>query len=532
MNILQQMVSLTPKRIFEAYLILLFLAAILGSPPPYSIVSMVLLALWLYSFYKPLRAELALTSTVATLILTPLALQSVAGPFFAAFLIVPTMPLLDEILRMNALNQSFIYSKAGRKATTILKTLAVTLSTLLVSSLILLNYMLMLTCIILISYLASVLLYILRVIPKLALEESKTWRRVLVGDVAEVPLALKSKANTLLQVFLRAPQQWIHLQPSRFAMETHAEANVNLAFKPPLAGPSKLQLHALVVDPWGLTQTNQILEPVELHIIPKARYAEWLAKKYLKPTASGAAPVATTSPLKMLKTARLGVEYSNSRLYQPGDRLKDVDWKHTFKLQQLVIKEYLNAQGQSAIMATNLTAKDPEEADELAYDLITSALTLATEAVPTALAAYNQKEVIETTNAINPREMLKKALKLTQNITIVEPLERTLEPQNIKRLRRNISQLEQTTAKPAQKLAEILKLEYQILQETAKEHPAGQALTKAAEGTPAPAVITIVSTFSHDADALAVTLEKLERKGYSTVIIESKTKPAKLASKI
>ena len=212
--------------------------------------------------------------------------------------------------------------------------------------------------------------------------------------------------------------------------------------------------------------------------------------------------------------------------------MKDVDWKHTFKLQQLVIKEYLNAQGQSAIVATNLTAKDPEEVDELAYDLITSALTLATEAVPTALAAYNQKEVIETTNAINPREMLKKALKLTQNITIVEPLERTLEPQNIKRLRRNISQLEQTTAKPAQKLAEILKLEYQILQETAKKHPAGQALTKAAEGTPAPAVITIVSTFSHDADALAVTLEKLERKGYSTVIIESKTKPAKLASKI
>lgn len=524
------MIFSTPKTILKAYLILIFLVAMLSSVPPYSIVALVLLALWLYSFYKPLRAELTLTLTVTTLTLTPFALQSLAGPFFSAFLIIPTVPLLDQGLRMNALNQSFTYSKAGRKATTMLKALATTFSIVFVSSLILLNYMLMLTSIILVSYLAFVLLYILRAIPKLALEESKTWRRVLVGDAAEVPLTLKSKAKTLLQVCLRAPQQWIHLQPSRFAMEMHAEANINLTFTPPLAGPSKLQIHALTVDPWGLTQTNQLLDPVELHIIPKARYAEWLAKKYLEPTASGTAPITATSPLKMLKAARLGVEYSSSRLYQPGDRLKDVDWKHTFKLQQLVIKEYLSAQGQSAIIATNLTAKDLEEADELAYNLITSALTLATEAVPTALAAYNQKDIIETTNAINPREMLKKALKLTQNITIVEPLERTLEPQNIKRLRRNINQLEQATIKPAQKLEEILKLEYQILQETAKRHPAGQALAKAAEGTPAPAVITVVSPFSHDADALSVTLDKLERKGYSTLIVKSKTKPSKSTS--
>jgi len=313
-------------------------------------------------------------------------------------------------------------------------------------------------------------------------------------------------------------------------MKTHAEANLNLTFAPPMAGPSKLQLHASTVDQWGLTQTNQTLEPVELHIIPKAKYAEWLAKKYLEQTASGTAPIATTSPPKTLKTARAGVEYSSSRPYQPGDSLKDVDWKHTSKLQQLIIKEYLNTQGQSAIIATNLTAKDPEEADELAYNLITSALTLATEALPTALVAYNQKDIIKTTNAINPSETLKNALKLTQNITLVEPLQRTLGPPDIKRLRRNISELEKAPTKPAEKLAEILNLEYQILQETAKEHPAGRALTRAAEGTPPPALITVVSSLSHDGDALAVTLEKLERKGYGTVIMKSKTKSSKSTS--
>jgi hypothetical protein len=521
------MAFLTPRTISQAYLILIFLASILSSAPPYSVVTLVLLALWLYSFYKPPRAELILTLTVTTLILTPLALRSLAGPFFSAFLIIPIIPLLDQSFRMNAHNQSLTYSKAGRKATTILKAFAATLSIIFVSSIILQNYMLTLTSTILITYLASVLLYILRTIPKMPLEESKTWRRILVGDTAYVPLTLKSKAKPPLQVFLEAPQQWIRSQPSAFAVETSAEANVSLTFTPPLAGPSRLQLHALAVDPWGLTQTNQTLEPVELHIIPKARYAEWLAKKYLEQTASGTALVATISPLRTLKTARLGVEYSSSHLYQPGDRLKNVDWKHTFKLQQLVIKEYLNTQGQSAIIATNLNAKDAGEADELAYNLITSALTLTTEALPTALAAYNQKDIIETTNAINPLETLKKALRLTKNITLVAPLQRTLDPPDIKRLRRNISELEKAPTKPAEKLAEILKLEYQILQETAKEHPAGRAITKAAEGTPAPAVITVVSPLSHDADALAVTLEKLERKGYSIVIVKSKTKPSK-----
>jgi uncharacterized protein (DUF58 family) len=523
---------LTPKTISEAYLFLIFIAAILSSPPPYSITALILLASWIYSIYKPPRVDLALTLTFSTLILTPLALESLTGQLFSAFFIIPAIPLLDQSLREYALTQSFSYSKGGRKATTTLKALATTLSLVFVSSLILLSGTLMLVSIILIGYLILVLSNSFYTIPKSPLEESKTWRRVVVGETVEAPLTLKGKAKTRLQVLLEAPPQWVHLQPSRFAVETHGEVKIGLTFTPPLAGPSKLQLHALTVDPWGLTQTNQTLEPVELHIIPRARYAEWLAKKYLEQTASGTAPIATASPLKMLRTARRGIEYYSSRLYQLGDRLKDVDWKHTFKLQELVIKEYLSTQGQSAIIATNLTAKDPEEADGLAYNLITSALTLAEEAVPTALAAYNQKDVIATTNAINPRETLKKALKLTRNITLLEPQQKTLEPPDIKRLRRNINQLEQVKTRPAEKLAEILKLEYEVLQETAKEHPAGQALTKAAEGTHAPAVITVVSPFSHDADALAVTLERLKRKGYGTVIVRSKAKPPKSASQI
>lgn len=103
------------------------------------------------------------------------------------------------------------------------------------------------------------------------------------------------------------------------------------------------------------------------------------------------------------------MEYYGSRPYEPGDRLKDDDRRHSFKLQELVVKEFVGAHGQPAIIVANLAAKDLEEADKLAHNLVMSALTLAMEAMPTALAAYDHKEVLATIPLTSPREALKKA---------------------------------------------------------------------------------------------------------------------------
>ena len=101
----------------------------------------------------------------------------------------------------------------------------------------------------------------------------------------------------------------------------------------------------------------------------------------------------------------------------------------------------------------------------------------------------------------------------------MEPSERVLQSTEFRRLRRSRGQLEQVKTESAQKLMEILQLEYQANQKTAKDHPAGRALAKTIEGTPPPAVITVVSPWSHDADALAMTLEKLRERGYNTVLV-------------
>jgi len=56
------------------------------------------------------------------------------------------------------------------------------------------------------------------------------------------------------------------------------------------------------------------------------------------------------------------VEYFDSRSYQPGDLLKNIDWKHTLKLNQLIVKEYIEVGGQVAIIAVNLSVTDAEVA--------------------------------------------------------------------------------------------------------------------------------------------------------------------------
>jgi len=512
------MTPLISKTICKIYLMLALLVGILLSPFLYSIIALTLFILHAYSFYKPPRAGLSLGLTILTLLILPLTLQSSAG-MLSALVIIPAMPLLGHNLKENALKQPFPHLVMGREPTVTLKALATTLLLVLIVSLILANWTLSLAVGLLVGYLVGVLVYILRKIPKVPLKESKTWVRAIVGNIAKTSVTIKGRARIPLYVSLSSPYPWVRLDPLELRLEGD-EAELNLAITPPLAGPSKLQIQALSIDPWGLNQMSQTIEPVELYVIPRARYAEWLARKYLEQTQPGVGFAAIAPSSGMPKAARQGVEYHNSRLYQPGDSLKDIDWKHTAKLSQLVVKEYSEARAQVAIIAVNLAVKDPEEADRLTYNLITLALTLARESIPSTLAAYSHEEVLATIPLLNPREMLKKTLKLSRSISLFESAERFLQPLDIQRLRRTITQLEQAKIEPAQKLKQLLQIEYEAIQEGVEDHPATRALTQMVKKVPPPAVIAMVSLWNHDAQALLVTLDKLKRRGYRVIPVE------------
>lgn len=509
-----------PKKVSKIYLMIALPMVALLAPPPYSVAALLLFLAQIYSLYRPLRVGENLALVILTFIFLPLTLQPVAGWLLSALLAIPVLPLLDWNLRANAQSQFFHTSSVGRRPTLTLKVLVATAFLVLISSFILANRTLGLTAILLLACLLAILLHIIRRIPGKPAQESVERVRVVAGDTVKAPLVIKRKAGTSLHLLLSSPHAWIHIARSRLELRED-ESVIELTITPPLAGPSRPHLQALAVDPWGLTQINQTLEPMELFVIPRARYAEWLAKKYLEQTVAGVPAMAVAPSARMPRGGGRGVEYYGNRRYQPGDGLKDIDWKHTLKLQELIVKEYIETQGQAAILVVNLVTGDAEQTDRLAYNLITSALTLAQEGVPTALAAYNHEDVLLTAPLSNPRETLKRALKLAQNIIMVPAEERFLQPPDIRGLKRAISQLRGVETEPGRRLADILSVEHEALQEAARSHAATKALRKATEHTPPPAMITVISHLNHDVEALAVILDKLEGRGYHSLTLRN-----------
>jgi len=422
----------------------------------------------LFITWRPLLPRFNVVITVATVFLLPLVLEpflnylthTAGGPLTMVQImaatsilpaILPVIYLLDYNLKQNA-QDIRVFARGrpkGRNITTISKALFAATLALLLVSLTLNNPALLLTSILFALYLLAILIRVLSAIPRLPLDVPTIWKRVIAGTTVNVSLYATSRSSISLHSLLSPADPWVKVTPQRFTL-SKAKAELSLTATPSLAGPSHPQLQVSVIDPWGFIQVNHLLEPMELHVIPRAKYAEWLAKRYLEQTGAGAA------------------------------------------------------------------------ADKLAFNLITTALTFAHETIPTALTVYNQQRVVLTTTVIDPREILKQTLSLIKDITSVEFTHRFLQLPDISKLRRDISQLKQATSEPAQRLLSMLNFEYQAIEKAAKNQPATLALSSVTEHAPARAIIVLISQMNHDAEALLVTTEKLSRREFSIIPIETK----------
>ncbi len=519
----------------RTYLLLAILAATVLTPLPYSPLALILLLLTLFTVFRPLPPRLSIAITITTIFLLPLILGPLlnyltyATPLpltalhlITAMTILPAIYLLDCALREYAPDVTPDDNTKQRSITSLCRNIAICLLVLLLISLALGYRILFFTSIILALYLLLTLLRGFRAITKQPLELPTTQKRIVAGITADVFLGAASKASTRLHCRLNPIDPWVRITPQRFTID-RTKIPLNLTITPPLAGTSRPQLQVSVIGSRGLIQVNQITQPVELHVIPRASYAEWLAIKYLEQAGIGASTTATL-PLEEVLIPKRGVDYFGNRAYQYGDRLRDVDWKHTLKLGQLIIKEYAEAGEQAAIIAVNLSVTDAEEADKLAFNLITTALTLARHTIPAALAAYNDEVPILTTAVTDPRETLIQALLLVRDINPAEFAQRCLHPPDIRRLKRNITHLKRATSEPAQRLLSMLDFEYRAIEQAAKNHPATIALSQVARHVPPPAIIVVVSQMNHDAEAMLVATDKLTRRGFTTIRIEEPAK--------
>jgi hypothetical protein len=514
----------------QIYLLFLLLLGTIMAPFPYSPVAIVLLVVMALLIYRPGYRRLRVIITLATLFLLPLVLEQLldvlaAASFSMGFFsvtpahviavaaVLPTIYLLDWSLLQSAQSPDpGGEQKQGRSITSVTISLFTLALFMIFISIVVTSPPLFFTGIVFTVYLLAILIRTLLMVSVTAFDVVVAEKRVVVGNTVDVTTLLINNVSTRLLGAVMSVEPWFKVRPTGFNINGDP-AELFLLVMPPLAGPLRPRLQVSVVDCRGLVRVSRVVEPVALHVIPRAKYAEWLALRYLEQV--GAESGETTLPES--PTPRRGTEYFDSRSYQPGDELRRMDWKHTVKLNQLTVKEFIEAGGRTAIIGVNLSVASAEEADRLAFDLITTALTLAQEAVPTALAAYNHEQVLLTTAVIDPTETLKQSLALVKSITLTEFGRRLLQPASFTGLRRNIGMLKEATSQPAKQLLNILDFEYRAIEKAARNHPATQALLRSTERVPAPATVVLVSRLNHDADAVMVTTDRLSQRGFTTL---------------
>ena len=520
----------SPRLLCQIYTLLVLLAASIMSPLPYLALALVVLLVILFTVIRPQPSRITIVINLAVIFLTPLVLAALLermtslppaiAQIIAVVLTLPNLYLLDLNLRENVRHmQAFTRGKGERNTTpTFISLLVAALAIMLISPVVN-RPVLLFAGIALALYLLGALIGILLTVPRRPFAADTLMRRIIIGTTGNTRLHLTNQTRVKMHSRLSFNVSWAQVTPHQIVLNG-GKTRLDLSFTPSLAGESNPLLQVSALDPRGLIQINQVLEPLNLHIIPRAKYAEWLARKYIEQTGSGVIASVSLPPQAFVKPKR-GIEYMESRTYQPGDTLRDIDWNHTLKLSQLIVREYEEAGEQAVIIAVNLSVADAEAADNLAFNLITVALTMARENIPTALTAYNHQNVILNTGITEPLEMLRQALSLLREITVVKFADRHLEPTDIAKIRRNIRQLQGTVSQPAQRLLDILNFEHRSIEEVARSHPATLALASVTRQVPAPAMILLVSQLNHDAEAILVTAEKLARRRFTTVPVES-----------
>lgn len=484
----------------------------LFSPFPLALAAVVLLLANVFSALQFMRRRDKLPLALLTILLPTLVWDRIAGIWGAGLWALSALPLLDDALRGYPPSLSGSPTP-GRKATQTLKALVLSLSLTTALALLASSLSLALVAGLTSAYLLGLLTLIFLRVPLQPVVAEKTRARVLAGATLKCQVGLRNEGRLPMYLLLFPTAPWIRIEPREVALDGEERA-IELVIRPPLAGPGRVEIPSTALDPWALTETGQVMVAMELTVVPRARVAEWLARRFLEGATGMIGRVAGLPKAGM--GSRQREEYYGTRPYLPQDGLQDVDWKRTWKFRELMVKEYLGRPSPGVALIVNLEAEDPDGADALALELVGAVLTLAQVRLPAAMAAYDQGGIVATLPPADPRAMVEWSLLLLPRIATSPHKARLLGTPNVSWLRRAALGGGNGTSptEPAVGGRHLLQLELKLLEEMALDHPATQALMKATRPIPPPASVLVLSHSQKDVNPLAVSLEKLTRKGY------------------
>ncbi|MDP7240996.1 MAG: hypothetical protein QGH72_07320, partial [Dehalococcoidia bacterium] len=267
-----------PNRVeylFRFYLFVTLIGALFLSPLPYAVVVLVLMLSYAASRRWPLPPMGSLGRLLFALLIIPLSLEEVLGAFIATGLLLPTLPLLQRELKRLARNQPLPEFQLGWRATPFSKRLAAALLSVLAFSVVTAATALMLAASLLLGYTLVLFAYAVFRARRVTAAANIGSLRLQVGGSSTVEVTFGSKLPWRSGLSLAYP--WASVHPKQLDLMGEEE-QVELSVRPPLAGPGRLSLQVMAANPWGLVENGYSVEVLELLVIPRARYAAWLAK--------------------------------------------------------------------------------------------------------------------------------------------------------------------------------------------------------------------------------------------------------------
>ncbi len=505
--------------LLRGYVVLAIGIATVLSPLSLSFIPILVLLWYLYNWRWPVNPVVSLLTEYFTFFAVTLFLTRPVGPYLSVPFSLPVLFLVTYSLENVARTRKYPATERSRYPTPVFITLISILAGVLAISLLLGSLSLLLACLAITVYLGVMVILVLRRMPLKPVEESRVDEHILAGDTGHLEIGLTSLTGIGGLLSMESPYQWLKVSPGVLSLR-EGNLKIILSFTPLLSGPSVIKLASVATDRWGLIQTRFELEPINLFVIPRARYAAWMANRYLSATKPGTIPLMSSiTALKPTQCLRRGIEWYGSRLYQAGDSLKNIDWKHSLKFNELISKEYTEFYGQTSVILINLAVTDAEEADRLAYNIIVTAISLAHEGIPAAVSAYDQENVKMTTGLLRPRELILMSLRVAKEmVSYINPV-KYLAPPDVSRLRANINRIGYGTSPGSKVLLELLQMEYRNLNNQAMSHPSTRALDDAFAKVDRQSNIVVISRHNHDAEALAFNTFRYKRKGNSVITI-------------
>ena len=396
------------KALPNLYLAILFALASAQAPIEVAPTFIALMTLCVLPLLKRLDARMRIVIYTSIMLIGSLTLGYVAGPV-SPLMLLPAVVCLDEALREHA-PQSLSW-RIG--ATSTLKALLSTFTIMLLVAAPLSSPSLAVASALMLVYLIMMYVRSLRLLRSTAIEADGPIVRVVAGEEVEASSRLGLVGSCQVHLHLRPSQPWMEVSPTRATLGPGEHLDLAISLKPPLAAPIDPKVDVLMTDSRALSSLAVGVIPLELHVIPRAEYARHLARRLLEGILPGLGAQELVIPRHAVP-AKGGVEYHACRPYMPGDSLRDVDWKKSVKLRELIIKERCPPSGSPAVIFVCLTARDEEEADKLSCTLVMASITTALESIQTALIAYDDKSVVFTSGAGSPIEALKKAIVLSE----------------------------------------------------------------------------------------------------------------------